>query len=252
MILKHENKVAVVTGGVRDIGRAVSLKLAAEGAKVVVNYHGSHDLAQETLAEIEAAGGQAILHKGDMTSPADVEGLVAKTIETFGADIDILVNVAGGLVARKTIDEMDLDFFNHVIQLNLNSTFLITKAVVPHMSEGGSIIYFASQAGRDGGGPGASAYATSKGAVMTFTRSMAKELGPKGIRVNSLCCGMISTRFHDTFSKPEGRIVVAGSTPLRREGAPDEVAHTVSFLASDEAAFVTGINMDVNGGLVFS
>jgi|TARA_B110000967_G_C18733412_1_gene483800 3-oxoacyl-[acyl-carrier protein] reductase len=252
MILKHENKVAVVTGGVRDIGRAVSLKLAAEGAKVVVNYHGSHDLAQETLAEIEAAGGQAILHKGDMTSPADVEGLVAKTIETFGADIDILVNVAGGLVARKTIDEMDLDFFNHVIQLNLNSTFLITKAVVPHMSEGGSIIYFASQAGRDGGGPGASAYATSKGAVMTFTRSMAKELGPKGIRVNSLCCGMISTRFHDTFSKPEGRVVVAGSTPLRREGAPDEVAHTVSFLASDEAAFVTGINMDVNGGLVFS
>ncbi|MDG1462374.1 MAG: glucose 1-dehydrogenase [Gammaproteobacteria bacterium] len=250
--MKHENKVAVVTGGVRDIGRAVSLKLAAEGAKVVVNYHGSHDLAQETLAEIEAAGGQAILHKGDMTSPADVEGLVAKTIETFGADIDILVNVAGGLVARKTIDEMDLDFFNHVIQLNLNSTFLITKAVVPHMSEGGSIIYFASQAGRDGGGPGASAYATSKGAVMTFTRSMAKELGPKGIRVNSLCCGMISTRFHDTFSKPEGRIVVAGSTPLRREGAPDEVAHTVSFLASDEAAFVTGINMDVNGGLVFS
>jgi|TARA_B110000037_G_scaffold112081_2_gene129276 3-oxoacyl-[acyl-carrier protein] reductase len=252
MILKHENKVAVVTGGVRDIGRAVSLKLAAEGAKVVVNYHGSHDLAQETLAEIEAAGGQAILHKGDMTSPADVEGLVAKTIETFGADIDILVNVAGGLVARKTIDEMDLDFFNHVIQLNLNSTFLITKAVVPHMSEGSSIIYFASQAGRDGGGPGASAYATSKGAVMTFTRSMAKELGPKGIRVNSLCCGMISTRFHDTFSKPEGRVVVAGSTPLRREGAPDEVAHTVSFLASDEAAFVTGINMDVNGGLVFS
>ena len=252
MILKHENKVAVVTGGVRDIGRAVSLKLAAEGAKVVVNYHGSHDLAQETLAEIEAAGGQAILHKGDMTSPADVEGLVAKTIETFGTDIDILVNVAGGLVARKTIDEMDLDFFNHVIQLNLNSTFLITKAVVPHMSEGGSIIYFASQAGRDGGGPGASAYATSKGAVMTFTRSMAKELGPKGIRVNSLCCGMISTRFHDTFSKPEGRVVVAGSTPLRREGAPDEVAHTVSFLASDEAAFVTGINMDVNGGLVFS
>ena len=252
MILKHENKVAVVTGGVRDIGRAVSIKLAAEGAKVVVNYHGSHDLAQETLAEIEAAGGQAILHKGDMTSPADVEGLVAKTIETFGADIDILVNVAGGLVARKTIDEMDLDFFNHVIQLNLNSTFLITKAVVPHMSEGGSIIYFASQAGRDGGGPGASAYATSKGAVMTFTRSMAKELGPKGIRVNSLCCGMISTRFHDTFSKPEGRVVVAGSTPLRREGAPDEVAHTVSFLASDEAAFVTGINMDVNGGLVFS
>ncbi len=250
--MKHQNKVAVVTGGVRDIGRAISLKLAAEGAKVVVNYHGSHDLAQQTLNDIESAGGQAILYKGDMTSPADVEGLIAKTIEAFGSSIDILVNVAGGLVARKTIEEMDLEFFNYVMQLNISSTFLVTKAVVPYMSEGASIINFASQAGRDGGGPGASAYATSKGAVMTFTRSMAKELGPKGIRVNSLCCGMISTTFHDTFSKPEGRKATAGNTPLRREGAPNEVADTVSFLASSDAAFVSGINMDVNGGLVFS
>ena len=250
--MKHQKKVAVVTGGVRDIGRAISLKLAAEGAKVVVNYHGSHDLAQQTLNDIESAGGQAILYKGDMTSPADVEGLIAKTIEAFGSNIDILVNVAGGLVARKTIEEMDLEFFNYVMQLNMSSTFLVTKAVVPYMSEGASIINFASQAGRDGGGPGASAYATSKGAVMTFTRSMAKELGPKGIRVNSLCCGMISTTFHDTFSKPEGRAATAGNTPLRREGAPNEVADTVSFLASSDAAFVSGINMDVNGGLVFS
>jgi len=250
--MKHQNKVAVVTGGVRDIGRAISLKLAAEGAKVVVNYHGSHDLAQQTLNDIESAGGEAILYKGDMTSPADVEGLIAKTIEAFGSSIDILVNVAGGLVARKTIEEMDLEFFNYVMQLNMSSTFLVTKAVVPYMSEGASIINFASQAGRDGGGPGASAYATSKGAVMTFTRSMAKELGPKGIRVNSLCCGMISTTFHDIFSKPEGRAATAGNTPLRREGAPNEVADTVSFLASSDAAFVSGINMDVNGGLVFS
>ena len=250
--MKHQKKVAVVTGGVRDIGRAISLKLAAEGAKVVVNYHGSHDLAQQTLNDIESAGGQAILYKGDMTSPADVEGLIAKTIEAFGSNIDILVNVAGGLVARKTIEEMDLEFFNYVMQLNMSSTFLVTKAVVPYMSEGASIVNFASQAGRDGGGPGASAYATSKGAVMTFTRSMAKELGPKGIRVNSLCCGMISTTFHDTFSKPEGRAATADNTPLRREGAPNEVADTVSFLASSDAAFVSGTNMDVNGGLVFS
>ncbi len=250
--MKHHGKIAVVTGGVRDIGRAISLKLAAEGAKVVVNYHGSHDLAQQTLDEIESAGGQAILFKGDMTSPADVEGLIAATKQAFGSKIDILVNVAGGLVARKTIDEMDLEFFNYVMQLNISSTFLVTKAVVPYMSKGASIINFASQAGRDGGGPGASAYATSKGAVMTFTRSMAKELGPQGIRVNSLCCGMISTTFHDTFSKPEGRLATAGNTPLRREGAPNEVADTVSFLASSEAGFVSGTNMDVNGGLVFS
>lgn len=250
--MKHENKIAVITGGVRDIGRAISKRLAAEGAKVVINYHGSHEMAEQTLAEITSAGGEAVLYQGDMTSQADVDGLIVKTQEAFGSGIDILVNVAGGMVARKTIEEMDLEFFNKVIQLNLNSTFLVTKAVVPHMSEGGAIVNFASQAGRDGGGPGACAYATSKGAVMTFTRSMAKELGPRGIRVNSLCCGMISTLFHDTFSNPEGRKAVAGNTPLRREGAPDEVAATVSFLASSEAAFVTGINMDVNGGLLFS
>jgi 3-oxoacyl-[acyl-carrier protein] reductase len=250
--MKHENKIAIVTGGVRDIGKAVSLKLAAEGARVVINYHGSHDLAQQTLAEITEAGGEAVLYQGDMTSAADVDGLIATAQGAFGPGVDVLVNVAGGMVARKTIDEMDLDFFNKVIQLNLNTTFLVTKAVVPHMKEGSAIVNFASQAGRDGGGPGACAYATSKGAVMTFTRSMAKELGPKGIRVNSLCCGMISTTFHDTFSKPEGRKAVAGNTPLQREGAPAEVADTVSFLASSEAAFVTGINMDVNGGLLFS
>ena len=250
--MKHENKIAVVTGGVRDIGRAISLRLAAEGAKVVINYHGSHDLAQQTLAEVTAAGGEATLFQGDMTSQADVDGLIAATEDAYGSSIDILVNVAGGMVARKTIDEMDLDFFNKVIQLNLNSTFLVTKAVVPHMNAGAAIVNFASQAGRDGGGPGACAYATSKGAVMTFTRSMAKELGPKGIRVNSLCCGVISTLFHDTFSKPEGRKAIAANTPLRREGSPAEVADTVSFLASSEAAFITGSNIDVNGGLLFS
>lgn len=250
--MKLKNKVAVVTGGVRDIGKAISLRLAADGAKVVVNYHGSQDLAEQTLAEITDAGGEAVLYKGDMTSQAGVDGLIAKSHEAFGSTIDILVNVAGGMVARKTLEEMDLEFFNHVIQLNLNSTFLVTKAVLPHMPEGGSVVNLASQAGRDGGGPGASAYATSKGAVMTFTRSMAKELGPKNIRVNSVCPGMISTTFHDTFTKDQVRTNVAASTPLRREGEPAEVADVVAFLASDEASFVTGINMDLNGGLLFS
>jgi len=120
------------------------------------------------------------------------------------------------------------------------------------MSNGGSIVNLSSQAGRDGGGPGASAYATSKGAVMTFTRSMAKELGPRNIRVNSVCPGMISTTFHDTFTKDEVRSNVAASTPLRREGRPAEVADVVSYLASDGASFVTGTNVDLNGGLLFS
>lgn len=252
MIMKLKDKVAVITGGVRDIGRAVAIQLASEGAKVVVNYHNSEDLAQQTLADIKAVGGEAILCKGDMTSQGDVDNLISQATKAFGQQIDILVNVAGGLVARKTLEEMDLEFFEKVVGLNLTSTFLVTKAVAPHMTSGSSIINFASQAGRDGGGPGASAYACSKGAVMTFTRSMAKELGPKNIRVNSLCCGVISTTFHDTFSKPEVRKNIQAGTPLRREGSPAEVADVVSFLASDDAAFVTGTNIDVNGGLLFS
>lgn len=178
--------------------------------------------------------------------------MLPKHKRLLATKIDILVNVAGGLVARKTIDEMDLEFFNFVIGLNLTSTFLLTKYVTPHMEKGASIINFSSQAGRDGGGPGASAYATSKGAVMTFTRAMAKELGARGIRVNSLCPGMISTTFHDTFTKEEARKNVANATPLRREGSPDEVADVVAYLASDEASFLTGVNLDVNGGLLFS
>ena len=250
--MKLKNKVFVVTGGVRDIGREVSNKLAAEGAKLAINYFGSEDQAASLRTELAAAGCHAIILKGDMTVQADVEKLIDTAVNELGGKIDGLVNVVGGLVQRQTIDEMDEAFFDKVIKLNLNSTFLATKAAVPHMSEGSSIVNFASQAGRDGGGPGASAYATSKGAVMTFTRSMAKELGPKGIRVNSLCPGMISTTFHDTFTKDNVRSNVANGTPLKREGKPDEVADTVSYLLSDEASFLTGVNLDVNGGLLFS
>ncbi|MCP8898072.1 SDR family NAD(P)-dependent oxidoreductase [Gilvimarinus xylanilyticus] len=250
--MKLNNRVCVITGGGRDIGRSISLKLAKEGAKLVINYYGSREEAEKTLADVKELGAEAILVQGDMGKPEEVQSLINKTQEAYGEKIDILVNVAGGLVERKTIDEMDPDFFDFVVRLNLTSTFLLTKYVTPHMEKGGAIINFSSQAGRDGGGPGASAYATAKGAVMTFTRSMAKELGPKGIRVNSLCPGMISTTFHDTFTKDEARKNVAGATPLRREGSPDEVADVVAYLASDEASFLTGLNMDVNGGLLFS
>jgi 3-oxoacyl-[acyl-carrier protein] reductase len=147
---------------------------------------------------------------------------------------------------------MDEDFINFLFKLNFNSVFLVTKAVVPHMAAGSSIVNFSSQAARDGGGPGASAYSAAKGAVMTFTRSLAKELGLKGIRVNSLCPGMIATTFHDTFTKSEVRTNVANGTPLRREGQAKEVADLVAYLASDESSFVTGNNIDINGGLAFS
>ncbi|NGM89433.1 SDR family oxidoreductase, partial [Parapusillimonas sp. SGNA-6] len=170
----------------------------------------------------------------------------------YGSQIDVLVNVAGGLVARKTTEEMDEDFWHYVLDLNLTSVFLAVKNTLPYMPQGGAIVNLSSLAGRDGGGAGASAYATSKGALMTYTRALAKELGPKGIRVNAVAPGMIATTFHDTFTKPEARTNTANATPLRREGQAKEVADLVVYLASDEASFVTGTNVDINGGLSFS
>lgn len=249
---KLQNKIAIITGGSRDIGRAVSVAMAREGASVVVNYYNDEGAARETLAELESASGKGIAVRGNMTLPGDVERVVSAAREKFGDAIHVLVNVAGGMVERRPLADMDMDFLEHVMRLNLTSTFLATQAVVPYMPEGGSIVNFASQAGRDGGGPGAAAYATSKGAVMTFTRSMAKELGPKGIRVNSLCPGMIATTFHDTFTKDEVRANVAAATPLRRQGDATETAAAAAFLASDEAAFITGANIDINGGMFFS
>lgn len=247
-----EGKVAIVTGGARDIGRAVSEKLAAGGAKVVVNYYRSPEDGEATVKAIESAGGTAIAVAGDMTKPADVENLVNETRKAFGDSINILVNVVGGLVARKSLQEMDETFFEGVMKLNVTSTFLSCKAVTPYMSSGSSIVNLASLAGRDGGGPGAAAYASSKAAVMTFTRAMSKELGPDDIRVNCVCPGMISTTFHDTFTKDAVRTNVAAGTPLRREGQAGEVADLVSFLASAESSFITGASLDINGGLAFS
>jgi len=250
--MRLKNKVAIVTGGARDIGRAVSRQLAREGAKVVVNYFNDEEKARETLALIKADGGEAIMVYGNMTLAADVANLISKTTDAYGSEIHTLVNVAGGLVARKKLLEMDEDFWDLVINLNLKSAFLACKAAVPFMPKGSTIVNFASLAGRDGGGPGASAYATSKGAIMTFTRSLAKELGPDGIRVNSVAPGLIATTFHDVFSSPQGRANTSNATPLRREGNAEEVATLVAYLASDESSFITGTNIDINGGLAFS
>ncbi|MGV3456292.1 SDR family NAD(P)-dependent oxidoreductase [Sphingomonas sp.] len=250
--MRFKDKLVIVTGGGRDIGRSISLRFAAEGAKVVINYRGDEAAAQDTLAAVQAAGGTALLHRADVTKADAVAGLIAAAAEFGGGTIDVLVNCAGGMVARKTLAEMDEAFFDTVMDLNFKSAFLVTKAALPHLAKGSAIVNLSSQAARDGGGPGASIYAASKGAMTTLTRSWAKEFGPQGIRVNALCPGLIGTSFHDIFSKPEGRAAVAGNTPLRREGHPDEVAAAVAFLASDDAAFLTGLNMDINGGLAFS
>lgn len=250
--MKLKGKVAVVTGGARDLGRAISVKLAKEGAKVVVNYFDKIEEAEETKAFVENAGGECIIVQGDMTKANDVKRLFDESKKAYGDQVDILVNVVGGLVGRKQITEQDEDWYNFLMDVNMKSCWLCTREAIPYMTQGGSIINFSSLAARDGGGPGASLYATSKGAVMTFTRSMAKELGPKGIRVNALAPGTIATSFHDRFNTPENREKMKSVYPLRREGDADDVADLVLFFAAADSDYITGTNVDINGGIFFS
>ncbi len=247
-----QGKVAIVTGGSRDIGRAASLKLAAAGAKVCVNYFGNKDAADATVQSIKDAGGEAMAVYADVSKSADVKNLVEACVAAYGNTIHVLVNVAGGLMGRKLLPDMEEDFWEAVMNVNLKSVFLVTKEVAPHMNQGGAIVNFSSQAARDGGGFGALAYAASKGGVLTLTRGLAKELGPKGIRVNCVSPGMINTTFHNTFTKPEVRTNVAAATPLRREGKPEEVGELVLFLASDASSFINGESIEINGGSYFA
>ena len=249
--MRFTNKVALVTGGGRDIGKAIAIKLASEGAQVIINYSQSETAALETLSAIRSAGGQASVFKADLTKSFEVKKLKEHVIASYGR-LDILVNNAGGIIARKKISEQDEAFYDAVMDLNFKSLFLVTHAFVNNIPNGGSIVNVSSLAARDGGGGGASLYAASKGAITTYTRGLAKEIGPSGIRVNAVCPGLIGTSFHDKFTTSEVRKNVAAVTPLRREGTSEEVANLVAFLASDEASFITGVNYDINGGIGLS
>jgi 3-oxoacyl-[acyl-carrier protein] reductase len=247
--MKLTGKTAIVTGGGRDIGAAAAKKLASEGANVALSYFESSKGADGVVADITAAGGKAIAVQADLNVQKGVDKLISATIDSFGG-VDVLVNNAGGIVARKTMAEMDLAHWNSVMTLNLTSTFMMTKACLEYMSKG-VIVNIASQAGRDGGGPGSLAYATSKGAVMTMTRGLAKEVGPD-VRVNALCPGMIDTDFHNIHTPDAGRRGFEANAPMKRQGHVEDAANLILFLASNDSAFMTGTNIDLNGGMLFS
>jgi 3-oxoacyl-[acyl-carrier protein] reductase len=244
-------RTAIVTGGARDIGRAVALQLARCGANVVVNYFGSEERARAIVSEVAAAGGRAVAVRADVTRRDEVMRLVDETRRAFGDQIHILVNNAGGLVARRKLPEMDEAFWTQVLAINLTSVFLVTQAVAPHLAEGGAVVNLSSLAAHDGGGPGAMAYSAAKGGVLTLTRGLAKELAPRRIRVNCVSPGLIGTTFHDTFTAPEARKATAARTLSGREGTPDDVAQAIVFLASDAASYITGESIEINGGLYF-
>lgn len=251
MNISLHQKVALVTGASRDIGKYTALNLAAAGAYVCVNYKHNKAAADDVVNAIIQNGGRAVAVYADVTKADEVEQLIQTCLSNFGTEIHYLVNIAGGLLARKQVHEMDASFWNEVMTLNLSSVFTMCKAVLPYMKSGAAIVNLSSQAGFDGGGFGAIAYATAKGAIATFTRGLAKELGPSGIRVNAVAPGMINTTFHDTFTSPEVRKAVAGMAPLRREGEAQDVADLITYLLSDKAAYITGENVAINGGTYF-
>lgn len=251
MQIDLRDKVAIVTGSIQGIGRAVAELLAKCGAAVVVNSYRRPGELEKVADAISAGGGKATAVLADATREADASKLVDAALQ-FGDTVDILVNNAGGLVGRVPVAEFDEEHYQRVMDINLKSAFVMAHLVMPLMKEkrAGKIINFSSQAAHDGGGPGAAAYAASKGAIWTFTKSLAKELAPFGINVNCVSPGFIGgTKFHDTFTAKEVHEKMPTIVPLGRVGTPLDVAKVVLFLASDLADYMTGQSVEVNGGL---
>ncbi|MBE9168519.1 3-oxoacyl-[acyl-carrier-protein] reductase [Pleurocapsales cyanobacterium LEGE 06147] len=242
------DKVALVTGASRGIGKATVLALAAEGAKVVINYARSSGAADEVVKEITAAGGEAIALQADVSQAEEVDNLIKQTIDKFGR-LDILVNNAG--ITRDTLLlRMKLEEWQTVIDLNLTGVFLCTKAVSKIMlkQRSGRIINITSIAGQMGN-PGQANYSAAKAGVIGFTKTVAKELASRGVTVNAVAPGFIETDMTENLQSEE----IIQLIPLNRYGKPEEVAGTIRFLAADPAAaYITGQVFNVNGGMVMT
>ena len=252
MVIDLTGQRAIVTGASTGIGRATAVALAGAGADVAIHYASSRKEAEETAAAVEARGRRAVLVQGDFRDPTDAGKAVEAAVHGLGAPVDILVNNAGSLIARSPIEEMDAELWKEVIDLNLSAVFFATKAALPHFGRNARIVNVSSVAARHGGGPGAVAYATAKGGVMTMTRGLAKELAPRNIRVNAIAPGVIETPFHDRFSTPEMLETFRKGIPLGRLGTPEECAGAVLYLVSPLASYVTGQTIDINGGQWFA
>ena len=251
--MQLKGKIALVTGSGGGIGRAIALDLAALGAKVAINYYTNKEGANETAEIIRSQGGEAVVIQADVTDEAQIQSLVRSTEEAFGGTIDILVNNAGDLVERRLIEDFSMDLYRKIMDVNVTSTVFMCKAVIPGMKakRSGNIVNMSSLAAHNGGGNGAVIYAASKGAIVSFTKGLAKELAPYGIRVNCVAPGFIEdTKFHATHTSREARDATVAAIPLGRSGLPRDVSRVVAFLATDQSAFITGETVDINGGVL--
>jgi len=253
--MENNNKLAgkniLITAGAQGIGESITKHFIDSGANVAIHYFSSADTANELTAYATSKGLKAIAVSGDLTKEADADALVTKTVEALGG-LDILINNAGSLVARKMLNEMEAEFWHKVIDINLTSMMFVTRAASPYLSknENSSIVNLASLAGRKGGHPGSLAYSTSKGAILTFTRALSAELGPHGVRVNAVAPGLIlGTSFHNTHTTKESAAATTAEIPIKRAGNAADVARAVLYLASEYDGFITGATLDINGGV---
>ncbi|MBO9326571.1 MAG: 3-oxoacyl-[acyl-carrier-protein] reductase [Roseiflexus sp.] len=250
MQISLKDRIAVVTGGSRGIGRAIAMTLAAAGATVVVNYQRNAAAADETVAAIIAADGAAISVQADVSVSADVERLFKTVIDQYGT-VDILVNNAG--ITRDTLLlRMKEDDFDTVIDTNLRGVYLCTKAALRPMTRArsGRIINITSVVGLIGNA-GQSNYAAAKAGIIGFTRAVAREMASRGITVNAVAPGYIETELTAGLGE-QARAAILEAIPLRRFGTPQDVANLVCFLASDAAAYITGQTLTVDGGMVMN
>ncbi|HKJ96054.1 MAG TPA: 3-oxoacyl-ACP reductase family protein [Gammaproteobacteria bacterium] len=244
-----ENKVVWVTGSSTGIGRAAAKAFAEHGADVVLHCNESRSEAESLERELEALGRKTLLVQGDVADGHAVEAMAARVRDAFGG-VDILMNNAGSLIKRARIEDMEESVWDRVLDVNLKSVFLVTRAVLPMMRArgGGRIINLSSIAARNGGGPGSGAYGAAKAGVANLTRTMAKEFVGDNILVNAIAPGVITTPFHDRFTPDDVRRRLAEQIPMGREGTPEETVGAALFLASGYAGYITGEVIEVNGG----
>ncbi len=250
-LLDLSGRVALVTGASSGIGAATAEVLADLGARVAIGFHNNRDGADAVQRRIRAAGGEAISVCADMRVSAEIASMVSDASAKLGP-IDILVNNAGSLVKRFPIRELTDEGWHEVIDLNLTSAVFCSRAVAASMIDrkAGAIINVGSIAGHNGGGPGAGPYAAAKAGLAAFTKSLAKELAPHGVRVNAIAPGVIDTPFHEVFSTPEVIANFIKMIPAGRVGTPMECAMAIAFLASPAASYLVGETIEINGGML--
>jgi 3-oxoacyl-[acyl-carrier protein] reductase len=246
-------KLALVTGGGRDIGRAICLELARQGADVVINYRSSGAEAEATARDVVALGRRALTVQADVTRKSDIDRLVAEALRFGDGRIDILVNNAGGLVRRALLAELTEELLDEALRLNFTSVVLMCQAVIPHMVKQGrgNVVNVSSIAGHNGGAATTPHYGPAKAAVSNLARSLTKEFAAKGVTINSVAPGVIQNRFHEVHTAPEAFAALIKGIPMGRPGTNEDVAGAVAFLASPAASYISGEVIHVNGGLYF-